>query len=190
MTGKKICQNCRFACQTDGEQVETMSDDNNDEFIDDSYLRDTLNISIGTLGCSLLKHVSKRSRVSYGKRKLDQVYTVVKYRFSSVLNIEDDSQKGNVVCCKKAKDLDWLMFLIKEKVTSSKTEEKAKLLTLVPHSWTLKEFEEFFRVSNRIARNSRVLKNEKELLPKVESRREKVLLEAIRDRVINFHQRH
>ena len=80
------------------------------------------------------------------------------------------------------------MFLIKEKVTSSKTEEKAKLLTLVPYSWTLKEFEEFFHVSNRIARNSRVLKNEKELLPKVESRREKVLLEAIRDRVINFHQ--
>ena len=106
MTGKKICQNCRFACQTDGEQVETTSDDNNDEFIDDSYLRDTLNISIGTLGCSPLKHVSKRDRVSYGKRKLDQVYTVVKDRFSSVLNIEDDSQKVNVACCKKAKDLD------------------------------------------------------------------------------------
>ena len=60
--------------------------------------------------------------------KLDQLYTVVKDRFSSVLNIED-SQKENVVCCKKAEDLNRLMFLIKEKVISAKTEEKAKLLT-------------------------------------------------------------
>ena len=126
-------------------------------------------------------------RVSYGKRKLDQVCTVVKDRFSSVLNIEDDSQKENVVCCMKAEDLDRLMFLIKEKITSAKTEEKAKLLILVPDCWTLKEIEEFFHVSNRIARSSRVLKNEKGLLPKVESRREKVLLEEIRDTVVNFY---
>ena len=62
-------------------------------------------------------------------------------------------KKENDVCCKKAEDLDRL-FLIKEKVTSANTEEKAKLLTLVPGSWTLKEIEEFFNVSNRIARNS------------------------------------
>ena len=75
--GKKICQNCRVACETDVEQAETKSDDDNDEFFDYSYLRDTLNINISTLGCSPLKHVSERDRVSYGKRKLDQVYTVV-----------------------------------------------------------------------------------------------------------------
>ena len=90
--------------------------------------------------------------------KLDQLYTVVKDRFSSVLNIED-SQKENVVCCKKAEDLNRLMFLIKEKVISAKTEEKAKLLTWVSDSWTLKEIDEFFHVSNRIARNRQVLKN-------------------------------
>ena len=78
------------------------------------------------------------------------------------------------------------MFLTKEKVTSAKAEEKAKLLTLVPDSWTLKEIEEFFHVSNRIGRNSRVLKNEKGLHPKVESRRGMILPEEIRDRVINF----
>ena len=97
-------------------------------------------------------------------------------------------KKENVVFCKKAEDLDGLMVLIKKKVTSAKTEEKAKLQTLVPDSWTLKEIEEFFHVSNRIARNSRVLKNEKGLLPKVESRNRKVLLEEIRDRVINCYQ--
>ena len=58
------------------------------------------------------------------ERILDQVYTVVKDRFSSVLNIENDSQKENVVCCKKAEDLDRLMFLIKEKITSAKTKKK------------------------------------------------------------------
>ena len=94
----------------------------------------------------------------------------------------------NVVCCKRAEDLDGLMFLIKEKVTSVKTERKAKLLNLVPESWTLKEIEEFFHVSNRIARNSRVLKNEKGLLPKAESKRRKDLPNEIRDRVINFYQ--
>ena len=72
--GKKICRNCR---------VETKSDDDNDEFVDESYLRDTLNISIGTLGCLPLKYVSERDRVSYGKRKLNQVYTVVKEIFFS-----------------------------------------------------------------------------------------------------------
>ena len=43
-----------------------------------------------------LKHVCERDRVSYGKRKLDQMFTAVKETFSSVLNIEDDSQKENV----------------------------------------------------------------------------------------------
>ena len=147
-----------------------------------------MNISIGLLECLPLKHVSERDRVSPGKRKLHQVYIVVKDRFSSVLNIEDDSQKENVVCCKKAEDLDGLIFLTKEKVTSTKTEEKEKLLTLVPDSWTLKEIEEFFHKSNRIARNSPVLKNEKGLLPKVESRRGKVLPKEINDRVINSYQ--
>ena len=73
---KKICQNCRVACQTDVEQVETKSNYDKDEFVDGSYLRDNLNISICTLGYSPLKHVNERDRVSYGKRKLDQVNTV------------------------------------------------------------------------------------------------------------------
>ena len=105
---------------------------------------------------------------------------------SSVLSIEDVSQKENIFCCKRAEDLDRLMFLIKEKVTSAKTEGKAKLLTLVPDSWTLKEIEEFLHLSNKVARNSQVLTIEKGLLPKAESRRRKVLLEEIRDRIINF----
>ena len=142
-----------YLSRADVEQVETKSDDDNDKFVDDFYLRDTLDISIGTPRCSTLKHVSERDSVSYGKRKLDQVYTVVKDRFSSVLKIEDDLQKEKVACSKKAEKLDRL-FLIKGKVTSAKTEEKAKLLTLVPDRWTLKEIEEFFHVSNRIARNS------------------------------------
>ena len=90
-----------------------------------------MNISIATLGCSPLQHVSERDRVSYGKRKLDQVYTVVKDRFSSVLNIEDDSQKENVVCCKKAEDLDRL-FLIKRKSHFSKDRRKSKTSDLSP----------------------------------------------------------
>ena len=93
-------------------------------------------------------------------------------RFSSVLNIEDDLQKEKAACSKKAEESD-ILFLIKEKVTSAKTDEKAKLLTLVPDRWTLKEIEEFFHASNRVARNSRVSKNENGLFPKAESREEK-----------------
>ena len=82
--GKKICRNCRVACQRDVEQVETESNYHNDEFVHGSYLKDTLNISIGTLGCSPLKHVNERDRISYGKRNLDQVNTVViQWFFSS-----------------------------------------------------------------------------------------------------------
>ena len=43
-----------------------------------SLMRDTLNMSIGTLGYLPLKHVIERDRVCYGKRKSDQVYTVVR----------------------------------------------------------------------------------------------------------------
>ena len=82
--GKKICRNCRVACQTDVKQVEAKSNYDNDEFVPGSYLRDTLNISIGTLRCSPLKHVNERDRISYGKRNLDQVNTVViQWFFSS-----------------------------------------------------------------------------------------------------------
>ena len=37
MPGKKICQNCRVACQTDVKQAETKSNDDNSEFADERH---------------------------------------------------------------------------------------------------------------------------------------------------------
>ena len=52
-------------------------------------------------------------------------------------------------------------------------------MTLVPHSWTVKEIEDFFGVGNSIARKSKELMKEKGLVPEIAKKKGKVLVTNI-----------
>ena len=91
-------------------------------FDDKTLKKEQLNKSIESLGCSPVKYISKKDRVSYGKGKLSQVATATQQQIADILEIsleqiltEASTEKTNI-CCKNKDDMDSLMLAIKEKL--------------------------------------------------------------------------
>ena len=67
------------------------------------------------------------------------------------------------------------MELLKEKCEISSRQEKLRLLTLVPDTWTIKQTSEEFGVSNRLVKQARQLKKEKGILSEPERKKGRTL---------------
>ena len=81
-----------------------------------------------------------------------------------------------------------LMELLKEKCEISSRQEKLRLLTLVPDTWTIKQTSEEFGVSNRLVKQARQLKKEKGILDEPESKKGRTLDMATIQRVGAFYE--
>ena len=91
-----------------------------------------------------LKSVGEHSKKSYS-RKLQQASTQMKKKLTYVLNISSDEEEDNscesdkqkLVDRTKCQDLDYLVQLMKDKLSSPSLtkEEKLQILT-APHSWS------------------------------------------------------
>ena len=146
-------------------------------------------MSVAGFGCSPLKFVSNQDKVGYGKGKSEQVCAAVKDKVAVALDSESDlieKKEDKVHCCRKGKDLDRLMAMVREKVKFSERKDQLKYLTLVPDSWTVKEIEDFFGVGNSIARKSKELKKEKGLVPEIAKKKGKILATDIAEGVAAF----
>ena len=84
---------------------------------------------------------------------------------------------SNAECCQKVTDFERLMKSVKEKISISNTQEKMKLLILVPTSWAIKE-SSFFEVPESMIKKARKLKSEKGIL--TEHGREYFRLSSVR----------
>ncbi len=60
----------------------------------------------------------------------------------------------------KAKDLDIMVCLMKEKIEVSSRKVKIQVLTMTPSSWTVRQTAEFFGVSNYMVRQAFKLRKE------------------------------
>ena len=76
----------------------------------------------------------------------------------------------------KAKNFDRLMQLIKEKLSTIKTNrEIIQVLTLAPETWSIKKVANFFNVSEYAVRKTRSLVQEKGILTLPDKKREKLI---------------
>ena len=185
---KKLCSNCQISLTIPEEPEEA---DIDSDFQDTSLERERLNMSVAGFGCSPLKFVSKRNKVGYVKRKLEQVCAAVKGKVAVALDLESDfieKKEDKVHCYQKCKDLDRLMDMVREKVEFSERNDQLKYLTLVPDSWTVKEIEDFSGVGNSIARKLKELKKEKGLVPEIVKKKGKVLAADIAESVAAFYE--
>ena len=153
-------------------------------FDDKTLKKERLNKSIASLGCSPVKCISKKDRVSYGKRKLSQVATTTQQQIADVLEIspeqiltEASTEKTNI-CCKNKNDMDSPTLAIKEKLHISSNTKKIELLTLVPNSWTYEKAQSYFSVSRRmiqtawdLKRTEGIVKSSKETTKKNQMKR-------------------
>ena len=77
---------------------------------------------------------------------------------------------------------------LKSKSNISTKQEKIKLLTLIPSSWTIKETMKKFEVSERLVKGARELKRSKGILAEPNQKRGKPLDAEVAQKVINFYQ--
>ena len=119
--------------------------------------------------CFPLRSVSQRDKISYGKRKVSQVYAASAAFIADVLDVSTDDitlnkSVNNAEYCQKATDFNRLMESVKEIISISSRQEKIKLLTLVPPSWTIKDSSSYFGLPESMIKKARKLKSEKSLL--------------------------
>ena len=184
--GQKLCPKCRIRLNDKLKCV----DDKRDSDIEDNYIPDNeaqmedmrvnLDKSLESMDVSPLKlhSVATHSKISHGKRKFDQVKkklekeeSTIKQQVAMVMSIPSDklddkeSQPDNFKeLTTKARDLDELLFLMKEKLQISNRDRKIQILTMVPPSWSLKQTQEFFKVSQYMAKKAKKLAVEKGIM--------------------------
>ena len=121
-----------------------------------------------SLDCTPLKSsIQKRDAVSYGKRKVSQMQRNLQAKFAGAFDFQRDnlnSSEEDAQCSDSCNDLDRLMFLLGEKLKTATRQEKIKLLTLMPESWSRKKTVDTFGVTDHMVRRSRQLKREKGIL--------------------------
>lgn len=206
--GQKICDGCRKKV-SDTSRPDTESDAEGESFSDTEDITileksctkiktlEELNTSIQNLGESPFKlhGIAPHSKSSYGKKKIESVTSKLKSKVSKVL--EKDFSLGEELPDaekikeneQKIKDLDRLVLLMKEKLSTTNSQrEKIQILTLVPSSWSRKKIREEFNVSEYTARKAKELVTEKGILAMPEPRKGHPLNENVIDLVKNFYQ--
>ena len=146
--GQKLCSSCHTK---KAEKKREAEEYNNKEYLPRPNPKKALNQSVEILGCSPLRSVSQRDKISYGKRKVSQVYAASAAFIADVLDVSTDDitlnkSVNNAEYCQKATDFNRLMESVKEIFSISSRQEKIKLLTLVPPSWTIKDSSSYFGV--------------------------------------------
>jgi len=148
------------------------SDSSSEEDLQPQALAD-LNKSITGLGCTPVKlhGVRLKDRPHYAKRKVVQASTALEQRVTKVLNVPDDEQDSESDdSCTGCDDLRRLVGELKIKVNSATRQEKIKLLTLAPASWSQEKVADEFGVSSYLVKESRRLKKKNGILSEPEKK--------------------
>ena len=111
-------------------------------------------------------------RVNLGKRKLNTAISTIQEKVARALNVTpqeinlDTSTTENVdLLWIKTENFDRLMQLIKEKLSTIKTNrEIIQVLTLAPETWSIKKVANFFNVTEYTAHKAKSLVQEKGIL--------------------------
>ena len=128
------------------------------------------------IGVTPIKKVSSMDKISYARNKLKRIKVDIEEKVAQALDISaEELQPKTRVDCSKCNDLDKLVVLIKEKRSLFSLNEKVKLLTLTPESWTIEKTMKEFEVSKYLVKKARSLKKELCILAEPKAKTGKVL---------------
>lgn len=177
--GKKVCSRCQ---QKASEYVTERSNKSQmdvehftDEFSPQYQLgASCLNEIIPKLGLSPVKYVKGKGKGAYLKRKLGQVNVSVKKKLETTLNAsfnEPSTSSAKQNLCQKCEDLNLLVDNLKEKFHKCSRAEKIKILTLVPHSWSIDRTVTEFKTTHYMVKLAKKRKKEDGILPDIHPKR-------------------
>ncbi|XP_048845329.1 uncharacterized protein LOC125716737 isoform X3 [Brienomyrus brachyistius] len=189
-TGQKLCSTCMKRASEE-EKDFTEQSDSSEDFQCQDLSSESLDDTVRILDCSPLKSVGNRDRISYAKRKLNQVHSAVKEKCARALNFPVDFLESldEEKECQGCKDLDRLLTLLKERVRSAPNHrEKIKLLTLAPESWSQQQTAKEFGVTIYLVKRAREHKKKEGILAEVAPKKGWALSEDIVQRIIAHYQ--
>ena len=163
-SGQKLCSSChKKKTEKNKEASEAEKNNDNKEYLPSPNSEKS---NYENFEDSPLKSVAQCAFFSYGRRKGSHVYATSAEMTADVLDISTDDitvnkSVNNAECCQKVTDFERLMKSVKEKISISNTQEKMKLLILVPTSWAIRESSSFFEVPESMIKKAKKLKSEK-----------------------------
>ena len=185
--GQKLCPTCD---KTVKQEVNPSSTDEDFEPRETSI--NALNSSATMLGCSPIKvkKLGNRDKVGYGKRKLHQVKKASKEKMAKILSLPGAELQSTdeEASCSQCQDFERLIFLLKEKCNTASRQQKIKILTLIPESWSIEKTAQEFNVTKHVVRRAHELKKQKGILSDPNPKKGKLLDADITEQVISFYQ--
>ena len=200
--GHKLCPTCRVEIfnRVKQKEEENKAADDEEENFDSSDIttmeeRERLNKTLTEMEFSPVKlhGIPNHSRHIEGRRKLAQVKEKIEECVAGAYSIDKDtlceqSVPTDPALEQKAKDLDRLIYLLKEKMVVSTRSEKLQLLTLVPESWTSEKIMGTFpETTQYMVRQSRKLREEKGILGAPDKRKGRKLQQETINLVKSFY---
>ena len=205
--GWQLCHSCyETAKQT---QDYTSTDESNNTS-DDKILglqgelikkveKEQLDQSLSSLGISPMKAhgLPKSTKTNIAQRKLEQIFEKQKDYLASLcdvsktdLTFDNVSPQTENSVLQKARDLDRLLDLMKEKLNdkSLKTSQKTEIMTFAPESWSRTKVASFFNVSEYVAREALKVKSSKGVLELLDKKRRRKLNEEVTQDVYLFYE--
>jgi hypothetical protein len=194
--GQKLCRTCRKRAEESKEKsdAETPDETDNEEpYQCQQDIRDKLNKSFESMGCSPIKtgiHIS--SKRSYSSRKVTQIACATKVKMAKMMDVDEgeleQGKDGDHNQSQCNSQLHRLMELLKQKCEVSSKQEKVKLLTLVPDTWTIEKTSKEFGISTRLVKQARELKKQKGILGEPEAKKGHPLTSETVERVKAFYE--
>jgi len=192
--GQKLCRECRkLNIHSEAEEVQTLLEypDTTNFVIPKETSKDEINKHIELLGYTPVKSVGERDKICYVRRKYNEICVVNKEILASALDMVPeqltvDNEQNN--CCQDSKDLQKLIRKIRNKLKDSPRNEKIKLLTFSPDSWTIEKSSEYFGVSKYLVKKARSIKMEKGINAGSSKYSRNKLPKGIEENILKFYQ--
>ncbi|KAG8180983.1 hypothetical protein JTE90_024731 [Oedothorax gibbosus] len=178
--GQRLCTNCInkinhiIKTKTDTQKLESSDSKNSSDQKETvrEIERQKLDSSFVEMGVSPMKMHSlpSHSKKVYGKRKLKEAKRSLATKVSRTLGLSEedmcdssDADKDEEILTfkQKAKDLDQIVELLKQKLPTVNRRKKIQLLTITPMSWSRDYAAETFGVTPYMIRQARMLTKEK-----------------------------
>lgn len=167
--GQKLCKQCerkllnlQKESSSDEEEYHLAPDEQSLEDVD------SFNTSFEKLECSPLKQsVRPRDKVRYGKRKVQEASVAVTKKVAAALKVHEDqivSPDSEEKTCQNCTDFEEVVCSLREKCKTSSKQEKIRLLTLAPKTWSIAKTATEFQVTHYLVRRSRELKKTRGIL--------------------------
>ena len=155
-------------------------------------IKEKLNSTFEMMDCSPIKTGGISSKRSYCSRKVSQIAHATKQKMAKIMDIDvselEQEKNENHHQSQCDSQLHRLIELLKQKCEISSKQEKVRVLTLAPDSWTIEQTSKEFGVSTRLVKQARDLKNRKGILGEPEAKKGHPITSETLERVRAFYE--